>query len=168
MVETPAQGICRGRASPLTTESPMRSPVKLPGPLVTPSRSMSSIVSPQARSAVSIMGSRVSLWVMPLLHWVSYSRVSSRKMATAADLPAVSTARIFIQSPIRYVIKSIKSTNRNLTCRLVHPVDVDMDGLLLLQQVGAVLAPLAGNHRAHVQIVVEPGGGKVVLGVDAV
>ena len=43
-----------------------------------------------------------------------------------------------------------------------------MDGLLLLKQVSAVLAPLTGHDGTHIEVVVKPGGGKIVLGVDAV
>ena len=35
-VDTGAQRVSRGKASPLTAASPMRSPVKLPGPALTP------------------------------------------------------------------------------------------------------------------------------------
>ena len=99
------------------------------------------------------MGSSVSLWVRPLLHWASYSRVSSRSTATAAVLPAVSKANKFIE--ITYL-----SFNRNLPRRLIHTLNVDFDGIFQRQQLGAVLAPLAGDHGSHVEVVIDPGGGQ--------
>ena len=45
---------------------------------------------------------------------------------------------------------------------------MDLDGIFQRQQLGAVLAPLAGDHGTHVKVVIEPGGGQIILGMDAV
>ena len=58
--------------------------------------------------------------------------------------------------------------NRDLPRRLVHPFNVDAKGIFQIQQLRAVLAPLAGDNGPHVEVVVESGGGQVALGVDAV
>ena len=58
--------------------------------------------------------------------------------------------------------------NRDLPRRLVHPFNVDAEGIFKIQQLRAVLAPLAGDNGPHVEVVVESGGGQVALGVDAV
>ena len=77
-------------ASPFTSAMPMRRPVKLPGPAQTASSSASPTATPAALQAASNSGRRLSLWVSPALRVDSYSRVSSRKMATPAVLPAAS------------------------------------------------------------------------------
>ena len=48
------------------------------------------------------------------------------------------------------------------------PVNVDAKGIFQIQQLRAVLAPLAGDNGPHVEVIVESGGGQVALGVDAV
>ena len=98
-VETGAHSVSRGKARPLTAARPMRSPVKLPGPALTPYKSISAQVMPHIFRQVSIMGISVSLWVMPASRYTSYSRRSSCKRATPAVLPAVSTAKMFIALP---------------------------------------------------------------------
>ena len=51
---------------------------------------------------------------------------------------------------------------------VVHPLDVDVDGVFQRQQVGEVLAPLCRHHSALIQIVVEPCRAQIVLRGDAV
>ena len=65
-VETPAQGFSPGQARPLAAATPMRSPVKEPGPAATAIRSISSNAAPQLSSICSSMGIRVRLWFRPL------------------------------------------------------------------------------------------------------
>ena len=60
-VETPAQGMFRAIAMPLTQETPMRTPVKEPGPAETAMRSTSSSVRPERRSTLSTIG--ISVWL---------------------------------------------------------------------------------------------------------
>ena len=50
-------------------------------------------------------------------------------------------------------------TQRDLPRRLVHPFNVDAKGIFQIQQLRAVLAPLAGDNGPHVEVVVESGGG---------
>ena len=64
-VDTPQQGSSLAQASPLAADTPMRRPVKLPGPLVTAMSPISSSVSPAACSIPSRRGISVTLWVSP-------------------------------------------------------------------------------------------------------
>ena len=66
-VETPQQGVLFGKANPFTQETPMRTPVKEPGPAETASREKSCQDYPKAWSRLSAIGSRVWLWVMETL-----------------------------------------------------------------------------------------------------
>ena len=65
-VEQPAQGRWAAQASPLAVATPMRSPVKEPGPTATAITSTCSSPVPQLFSRSRTMGSRVRLWVRPL------------------------------------------------------------------------------------------------------
>ena len=73
----------------------MRSPVKLPGPLVTAMRSMSPTVSSASRSISCSMGIRVTLWVWPSLANREARRAPSSAAATDTALAEVSKANIF-------------------------------------------------------------------------
>ena len=64
-VDTPQQGSALAHASPLAADTPMRIPVKLPGPWATAMISISSIVSPAVFSIPSSSGISVTLWVSP-------------------------------------------------------------------------------------------------------
>ncbi len=76
----------------------------------------------------------------------------------ATVLPAVSTAKMFILPPL----------DGDAAGGVVHPLDVDVDGVFQRQQVGEVLAPLCRHHSALIQIVVEPCRAQIVLRGDAV
>ena len=65
-VETAAQGLSAAKASPLAAETPMRMPVKDPGPAATATASQSRTVRPVFFSMASTMGIRVRLWVSPV------------------------------------------------------------------------------------------------------
>ena len=60
---TATQGLPAPWASPLAVLTPMRTPVKEPGPVTTAMRSMSCTVSPVAAKAASTMGIRLVEWV---------------------------------------------------------------------------------------------------------
>ncbi len=62
-VERPQQGVLWGKARPLTQDTPMRTPVKEPGPWVTAKRWKSPGDFPRLCSRPWTMGSRVWLWV---------------------------------------------------------------------------------------------------------
>ena len=68
-VDTPTQGLSAAQAKPFTVDTPMRMPVKEPGPWATAKRSTLSSDSSAFFSISSAMGSRVRLWVRPL-HWL--------------------------------------------------------------------------------------------------
>ena len=52
-----------GNANPFTQATPIRTPVKEPGPAETANKSKSLIESPAYSTAVFVMGSKVWLWV---------------------------------------------------------------------------------------------------------
>ena len=65
-VEQAAQSLSAPQDNPLAVATPMRSPVKDPGPAATAITSTSSREVPQFFSRSRAMGSRVRLWVRPL------------------------------------------------------------------------------------------------------
>ena len=65
-VEQGAQGLSPGQASPLAAATPIRIPVKDPGPVATAMTSISSSFSPVFSSRAVTMGIRVAEWVRPL------------------------------------------------------------------------------------------------------
>ena len=65
-VDTPQQGSSSAQASPLAADTPMRRPVKLPGPAATAIRLISFAVSPAFFSMLSSSGISVTLWVRPM------------------------------------------------------------------------------------------------------
>ena len=65
-VDTPQQGLSAAQASPFRADTPIRRPVKLPGPAATASRSMSASDCSLSRSMASTSGIRVRLWVSPV------------------------------------------------------------------------------------------------------
>ena len=65
-VEQGAQSLSSAQARPLAVATPMRSPVKEPGPAATAITSTCSSPVPQLFSRSRAMGSRVRLWVRPL------------------------------------------------------------------------------------------------------
>ena len=95
-VEQPAQGFSAAQAKPLAVATPMRSPVKEPGPAATAMRSTWAGVRPQAFSRSRAMGSRVWLWVRPVWRKAWARRVSSSHRATEAAVAEDSRAKIFI------------------------------------------------------------------------
>ena len=100
-VETPAQGLFPGQASPLAAATPIRSPVKDPGPAATATTSISSSVSPQFSRRSRHMGISVRLCVRPLC-WKDWAKsVSSSHTATEAAVAEDSRAKIFISLPPR-------------------------------------------------------------------
>ena len=98
-VDTPTQGLSEAQARPLTIDTPMRTPVKEPGPWATASRFTSLRLSSAFLSMSSPMGSSVRLWVRPL-HWVYWLR-SFPSFSSAADAAFAvdSNARISIAPP---------------------------------------------------------------------
>ena len=60
-VETPAQVMFRAIASPLTHDTPMRTPVNEPGPADTARQSTSSSVFAESRRTASAIG--ISVWL---------------------------------------------------------------------------------------------------------
>ena len=66
-VETPAQGLSSAIAMPFTQETPMRTPVKEPGPAVTANRSTCSRGTWVQRRSCSTIGMSVWLWVSLVL-----------------------------------------------------------------------------------------------------
>ena len=65
-VDTAAQGLSAAQASPLAAETPMRTPVKDPGPAETATASRSAALMPVFFSRSSTRGIRVRLWVSPV------------------------------------------------------------------------------------------------------
>ena len=63
-VDTAAQGL--SQANPLAAETPMRTPVKDPGPAETAITSKSAAVISVLRKSSSTRGIRVRLWVSPV------------------------------------------------------------------------------------------------------
>lgn len=59
-------GLVRGKGQSLAAETPMRMPVKDPGPAATATASQSWTVRPVFFSMASTMGIRVRLWVRPV------------------------------------------------------------------------------------------------------
>ena len=98
-VEHPAQGSWAAQARPLAVATPMRSPVKDPGPAATAMRSKSATVRPQWASSSSVMGRRVWLWVKPVSRKDWAIRASSSHRATEAAVAEDSSARIFMGAP---------------------------------------------------------------------
>ena len=98
-VETPTQGLSEAQARPFTVETPMRMPVKEPGPWATAKISTLFRLSSAFFSMSSAMGSRVRLWVRPL-HWLYWEiRSPSRTRATEAAFAEDSKARVSIFPP---------------------------------------------------------------------
>ena len=62
---TAQQGLPTAWAKPLTMHTPMRTPVKEPGPVTAAKASMSSQRRPVARRAASTAGRMVCEWVRP-------------------------------------------------------------------------------------------------------
>ena len=65
-VERPQQGVLWGKARPLTQDTPMRTPVKEPGPSATATAVTSVTVLPHWFSRSWAMTIRVWLWVSPV------------------------------------------------------------------------------------------------------
>ena len=101
-VETPAQGLSPGQARPLAADTPMRRPVKDPGPAATAITSTSDSGTPAMSSIPSSMGIRVRLWVRPQCSKFWASSRSSSQSATEQAVAEVSRANIFmLLLPIR-------------------------------------------------------------------
>ena len=62
-VDTPQQDLLSGKASPLMQATPIRTPVKEPGPAETANKFISFTDSPAQSNAAFAMGSSVWLWV---------------------------------------------------------------------------------------------------------
>ncbi len=97
-VEQAAQSLSSPQASPLAVATPMRSPVKEPGPAATAITSTSDRLTSQFFNRSWAMGSRVRLWVRPLC-WKDWamspsSSHNAAEQATAED----SNANIFMLS----------------------------------------------------------------------
>ena len=98
-VETGTQGFSAAQASPFTAATPMRSPVKDPGPAATAMAFISPHVSPLFRSISSAMGSSVRLWVRPVACHALASGAPSSSTAQEAALAELSSANSFIDLP---------------------------------------------------------------------
>lgn len=96
-VEQAAQGLFPGQASPLAAATPMRRPVKEPGPAATAMSSTASKAVPQLSSRDTAMGMRVREWVRPLF-WKDWAiRASSSHSATEQAVAEDSRANIFMR-----------------------------------------------------------------------
>ena len=94
-VEQAAQGLLPGQASPLAAATPIRTPVKEPGPAATATTSTCSREAPHCSSRAAAMGSRVTEWVRPL-SWKDWAiRFSSSHRAAEQATAEDSRARIF-------------------------------------------------------------------------
>ncbi len=95
-VDTAAQGFSKAQARPLAAATPMRRPVKEPGPAATAMTSISWGVSSAFCSMDSTMGISVRLWVRPVAWSARQSSFPSRSTAQEADRAELSMAKIFI------------------------------------------------------------------------
>ena len=95
-VDTPTMGFPDEAASPLTVLIPIRSPVKEPGPIVTPNPSMVSISNRLTSQTVSIMVIKCLEWVWLFADVNSAHTTPLSMIATLQLLVAVSRARIFM------------------------------------------------------------------------
>ena len=98
-VETGTQGFSAPQASPLAEATPMRNPVKDPGPAATAIPSTSRRAQPLFRSMSSTMGSRVRLWVRPADCQAEASTCPSSNTAQEAALAELSSASSFMVPP---------------------------------------------------------------------
>ncbi len=98
-VDTGIQGFSSPQASPFTADTPIRSPVKDPGPAATAKASISAAARPQFRSMSSTMGSRVRLWVSPAACQAEARSSPPAKTAQEAAFAELSSARSFIGFP---------------------------------------------------------------------
>ena len=97
-VETPITGMPAPKARPLAAATPMRMPVKDPGPTATAMASQAARLRSAFFSIPSTMGMRVRLWVRPL-HWKAEAK-SAPSSVTAAEqaFAEVSMERILTAS----------------------------------------------------------------------
>ena len=95
-VDTPTQGFCVAQARPLTVDTPMRMPVKDPGPCATAKASTLQSRNSQFRSRSSAIGSSVRLCVRALICVLSAIRRPSCSRATDAAFAEDSKASISI------------------------------------------------------------------------
>ena len=98
-VEQAAQGFSSGQARPFAADTPIRSPVKEPGPAATATTSTSARVWPQCSSMDCTMGIRVREWVRPLFWKDCASKNSSSHKAAEQAAAEDSRASIFIFHP---------------------------------------------------------------------
>lgn len=99
-VDTAAQGMPRANASPLTAATPMRTPVKEPGPAATASTSISVRAVWLLRSMSCTMGIKVWLWVSRVFTPASARMSPSCVIAQDAGPAELSIANIFMSSLI--------------------------------------------------------------------
>ena len=100
-VETPTRGSDAASPNPWAAAIPIRIPVKLPGPTVTPIRSRS--LKSVAVSAMTswIMGTRISEWPRSIC-WERCPRIAPSRQIAAEQAPiAVSNAKTIMTPPLR-------------------------------------------------------------------
>ncbi len=102
-VETPTAGFSSAQHRPLTAATPMRTPVKEPGPRATATASSADLSVPVDASRFSTIGSSVALCVRPE-HW-KYCPVSTPSFSSAAlaalavdSMPSISICPHLLQS----------------------------------------------------------------------
>ena len=96
-VERGIQGLSCGKAKPFIAATPIRTPVKEPGPLVTAKASISSSARFAFFKRPCTSGSSVWLCVRPVFKKASPNSFPSSAIATLAAQAEDSSARIFMQ-----------------------------------------------------------------------
>jgi hypothetical protein len=89
---TPTDRAPVASAIPRTAASPMRMPVKLPGPIVAPTMSRTAADNPDSHITASIIGSSLSVWPRSFAHHSAASTVSPAASTTEQPDPAESSA----------------------------------------------------------------------------
>ena len=89
---TPTDRAPVASAIPRTAASPMRMPVKLPGPIVAPTMSSAAADNPDLRITASTIGSSLSVWPRAFAHRSAASTVSPAASTTEQPDPAESSA----------------------------------------------------------------------------
>src|SRR2546422_11141827 len=149
-VETPATGTPRASASPRAVASPMRTPVKLPGPTPTASPSSSRVCAPAWRSKASTSSSTVTARDVR-----SPSTSPSGTRASVATSVAVSKARISLAAnrakPLPFFVAVLEAhldpRSRKNSCSCLRPLDED-DRVV---EVGLQISPLRCRDAAETE-----------------
>src|SRR5438093_879613 len=149
-VETPATGTPRASASPRAVASPIRTPVKLPGPTPTASPSSSRVCEPAWRSKASTSSSTVTARDMR-----SPSTSPSETRALVATSVAVSKAWISIAAnrdkPLPFFVAVLEAhlepRRRKNSGPCLRPLDEDH----CVVEVGLQISPLRCGNAAETE-----------------